>query len=158
MMRNRILSLATLLLLTSVVVLAQGYDFVVWANSGEQICFPLSEKPKVTHNGDKFIVSSEVTSIEYSVADLKKFTLATQDPGAVEIVELPESNLLQRDNELILKGFKVGSAVKIYSVNGQLLLTKLIDDSAFVTIDLSPLSKGIYIVSTESITCKIIKQ
>lgn len=157
MMRNRILSLATLLL-SSVVALAQGYDFVVWTKSGEQISFPLSEKPKVTHNGANFIVSSDATLIEYPTADLKKFTLVAQDPGSVDAVEVSEVNLVQRDNTLILSGFRLNSVVNIYSDNGQLLLSKTINDSYPVTVDLSSLSKGIYIVSTESITCKIIKQ
>lgn len=139
-------------------IFADEYCFNVWTKSGEQISFPISEKPKVTHNNDGFIVSSTSTSIEYAAADVKKFTLAPIGSDGVEPIKPLNSNICQFDNTLMLSGFRVGSIVKIITINGQTLIVETIHNDGTLSIDLSSLNKGVYIVSTESITCKFIKR
>ena len=145
-----------MLMIFSLTAIAEEYSFVVWTKSGEQINFPLSEKPKLTHNDNNFIVTTPTTTVEYSKADINKFTLLI--PDGVDNIENSNANLFQQNNSLILSGFKLGSIVKIFNINGQLLIAETINNEDTYIIDLSPLNKGIYIVSTESITYKIIRQ
>ena len=150
--------LSAILLMYSSAVFAEGYNFMVWTKSGEQIKFPVKEKPKVTHNNDSFIVSSTTTSIEYVATNVKKFTLEPIDPDGIEPIKPLDSNICQFDNTLILSGFIAGSIVKIITLNGQSMITETIHNDGTLSIDLSSLNKGIYIVSTECITCKFIKR
>ena len=145
-----------LLMTFSLTAIAEEYNFVVWTKSGEQINYPISEKSKLTHNDDNFIVTTSTTTVEYPKADIKKFTLLI--PDGVDNIENSNTNLFQQDNSLILSGFRNGSVVKIFNINGQLLTTEIINNEDAYIIDLSTLDKGIYIVSTESITYKIIRQ
>lgn len=62
-MRNRLLVLATLLIF-SFSAFAERYNFVVWTKSGEQISFPVTEKPKVTHNNNCYTVAYTSTTVE----------------------------------------------------------------------------------------------
>lgn len=150
--------LSAILLMFSSTIFADEYCFKVWTKSGEQISFPISEKPKITHNNDNFIVSSTSTSVEYAAADVKKFTLEPVDPDGIETIKPLNSNICQFDNTLMLSGFRTGSIVKIITLNGQSLITETINNDGTLSIDLSSLNKGIYIVSTECITCKFIKR
>ena len=68
-----------MLMIFSLTAIAEEYSFVVWTKSGEQINFPLSEKPKLTHNDNNFIVTTPTTTVEYSKADINKFTLLIPD-------------------------------------------------------------------------------
>ena len=145
-----------MLMIFSLTAIAEEYSFVVWTKSGEQINFPLSKKPKLTHNDNNFIVTTPTTTVEYPKADINKFTLLI--PDGVDNIENSNANLFQQNNSLILSGFKLGSIVKIFNINGQLLIAETINNEDTYIIDLSPLNKGIYIVSTESITYKIIRQ
>ncbi len=150
--------LLTAFLIFSLTAIAEEYSFIVWTKSGEQIDFPVSKKPKVTHSDNDFIISTPTTIVEYSKSDIKKFTLEIKSPGGIENVKSTTSNISQQDNTLILSGFPVGSTVNIFNINGQLLTAGTISDKERFTIDLSILNRGIYIVSTESITYKIIRQ
>lgn len=145
-----------LLMTFSLTAIAEEYNFVVWTKLGEQINFPLSEKPKLTHYNDNFIVTTSTTMVEYPKTDIKKFTLLI--PDGVDNIENSNANLLQQDNSLICRGFRDGSIVKIFNINGQLLSAETINNEDVYIIDLSTFNKGIYIVSTESITYKIIRQ
>lgn len=150
--------ISAILLISSSAVYAEGYNFIVWCKSGEQISFPVSEKPKVTHNNDSYIVFSTTTSVEYVTADVKKFTLEPINPDGIESIKPLDSNICQFDNTLILSEFRAGSIVKIITLNGQSLITETINNDGTLSIDLSSLNKGIYIISTECITCKFIKR
>ena len=150
--------ISVILLIFSSAAYAEGYNFNVWTKSGEQISFPVKEKPKVTHNDDSFIVSSTTTLVEYVATDIKKFTLEPIGPNGIESIKPLGSNICQSDNTLILSGFIAGSIVKIITLNGQSMITKTINNDGTLSIDLSSLNKGIYIVSTECITCKFIKR
>ena len=146
------------MLVLSVELIAADDYFVVWTKSGEQISFPVSKKPIVTYNNGCYIVTSNETSMEYPTVEVMKFTLESQTPGGVESLNVDNSNISQQGNSLMLTGFEVGSVIKIFSMNGELILTEIINNDKSHTIDLSAFSKGIYIVSTECITCKIIKR
>ena len=49
-------------------------NFVVWTNSGETVAYCLAEHPVVTVSGDRLILATRESIVEYSVGDVKKFT------------------------------------------------------------------------------------
>ena len=100
-MHNRLFVLATLLIF-SFSALAEEYNFVVWTKSGEQISFPVNEKPKVTHNNNCYTITSTSTTVEYPIVNVMKFTLEPQDPGGIEALKPIGSNIFQSDNTLKL--------------------------------------------------------
>lgn len=150
--------LLTAFMIFSLTAIAEKYNFVVWTKSGEKIDFPISEKPKLTHSDNGFVLSTPIATIEYPKHDIKKFTLEINNPGGIEDVTMTNSNISQQNNTLFLSGFRIGSIVRIFNIDGQLLTSETILDNEVFTLDLSNLNKGIYIISTESITYKIILQ
>ena len=49
-------------------------NFLVWTRSGEKVGYLLSEHPVVTTSGDKLILTTRTSVVEYVASDVKKFT------------------------------------------------------------------------------------
>lgn len=139
------------------------YAFVLWTFSGEQIVYSFVERPKVTQTGESLIVNTANTVIEYAKTDVWKFTLADLSVdvgigGIDEILKDKVGEISQQGNTLILSGFNADSDVRVFTVSGQVVKADRINDDGTLIIDMSQLNTGIYIVSTECITYKIIKR
>lgn len=153
----RLVILAFLVML-SMPVVADEYCFVVWTKRGEQISIPLIEKPKIINSGDNLIMNTTTTTVEYPKTEVGKFTLNLQEPGGIDAGEMSDCEIIHNGNIVILSGLRAGSEVKVFTIGGYAVLTGCVGDDGSLALDLSPLGQGIYIVSTENITCKIIKR
>lgn len=134
------------------------YEFVVWTHSGEQIGYSLDEYPKVTQESESIIVSTIKTSVEYSVDDVRKFTLNKVDVSGIEEIgkNIP---MMKWDGETLrFSGCQSGSEIKLVSITGVILYSSRADETGSVDIDACSLLSGIYLVVTPSITYKIIKR
>lgn len=122
--------------------------------------FPLSENPKVTHSDANLIVSTTTTTIEYAKTEVSKFTLKIneQETTSINNIKTPDSSIKQNGNLIFMSGFSTGSTVRVFTINGQAVLTDHICNDGTLTLNLSPFTGGIYIISTESITYKFIKR
>lgn len=148
-----------MLLTVSLSALAEECLFVVWTKFGEKISYPFTECPKVVPT-DKFLVVTTIgTTVEYLMSDVSKFTLETSELGNVDGGEKTNiCNLSHQGGLVRLSGFRVGSVVNLISTNGQLVMSERVGSDGTLSIEISELSSGIYIISTESITYKIIKR
>lgn len=134
-----------------------SYEFVVWTHSGEQIGYSLDEQPKVTQELECIIVSTLKTRVEYSVDDVRKFTLNKIDDSGIDEVKQLMPTMKFNSNTLTFTGCIPGSEIKVMSVNGIILCTSQADNGGNIQIDISALSSGMYLLVTSSITYKIIK-
>lgn len=134
-----------------------SYEFVVWTQSGEQIGYSLDERPKVTQELECIIVSTLKTRVEYSVDDVRKFTLNKIDDSGIDEVKQLMPTMKFNSNTLTFTGCIPGSEIKVMSVNGIILCTSQADNGGNIQIDISALSSGMYLLVTSSITYKIIK-
>lgn len=134
------------------------YEFVVWTHSGGQIGYSLDEYPKVTQEAENIIVSTIKTRVEYSVDDVRKFTLNKVDDSGVEEIEI-SIPMMKWDGEILrFTGCHPGSEIKLLSITGVPLYSSFADEAGSVDIETESLSSGIYLVVTPSITYKIIKR
>ncbi len=138
---------------------AQGYWFVVWTGTGGRISYPLAERPKVTHSGETLTVTTTATTVEYPKQAVSKFTLSDTEIGGVERISADRAGELSRKgNTVELSGFAAGTTVNVFNVSGLRVISGCVSADGTLSLDLSPLGKGIYIISTGSITHKIIKR
>lgn len=138
-----------------------GYVFVVWTQSGEQISYPLAERPVVTQTNESLVVTTTATTVEYPKTGVRKFTLKSgaEDSDGIETIVGDKSGMLmQRGNTVCMSGFRAGSDVRVFTVSGQNVSVGHIGNDGTLMLDLSQLAAGVYIISTESITYKIIKR
>lgn len=138
------------------------YALVVWTNDGERSEYAFAEKPQVTMHNDYFTVSSLTTTVEYAAKDILRFTL--EDKGiltgldGVRIQEVNKAVIHLAPDHLLVSGCRPGSAVTIYSINGQIIESRKVDADGQQTFSLTSYVAGIYIIKTETINFKIIKR
>lgn len=138
------------------------WNLVVWSKSGEQISYLFSEHPKVTQTSEMFVVKTTKTEVEYSKSEVHKFTLidsSVNAPGGIEtVIEDKETQMTYNGDIVSLSNSRAGSQVKVYSMSGILLRSMTVEADGTLILDLSELTAGVYIISTESITYKIMKR
>lgn len=158
-MMKKINILIWLILLSVFQIKASGdsYELVVWTHLGDRIGYSLDEQPRVTLELESLIVSTINTKVEYSLDDVRKFTLNKNDVTGINDVKQLMPIMKFNSNTLTFTGCIPGSKIKIMSVNGINLYTSQADNDGNVQIDISALSSGMYLVVTSSITYKIIK-
>jgi hypothetical protein len=135
----------------------------VWMNDGSSVIFVLDDKPAIAVNGLVLSIStsgSQATKNELPVSEVHKFTLT--DANVYNVIDKTgmKSNGSIKNNgyEIILQDCKPCSPVNIYSTDGRNVGSYSTDNSGYLTIDLSNLSRGIYIIKTSSLTNKFIKK
>ncbi len=138
----------------------EQYSFVVWTNSGETFNYLLSERPKVTQTTSSLVLTTTKTEVEYAKDDVWKFTIQKTPDIETSIASIFNDNyLISRQNNIVyLSNFRPNIMVYVYSISGILLSSQKTSEVGTLTIDFSNLSHGVYIISTESITYKIIKR
>ena len=158
-MMKKINILIWLILLSVFQIKASGdsYELVVWTHLGDRIGYSLDEQPRVTLELESLIVSTINTKVEYSLDDVRKFTLNKNDVTGIDEVKQLMPIMKFNSNTLTFTGCIPGSKIKIMSVNGMDLCTLQADNNGYIQIDISALSSGMYLVVTSSITYKIIK-
>jgi hypothetical protein len=158
-MMKKINILIWLILLSVFQIKASGdsYELVVWTHLGDRIGYSLDEQPRVTLELESLIVSTIKTKVEYSLDDVRKFTLNKNDVTGIDEVKQLMPTMKFNSNTLTFTGCIPGSKIKIMSVNGINLYTLQADNNGYIQIDISALSSGMYLVVTSSITYKIIK-
>lgn len=158
-MMKKINILIWLILLSVFQIKASGdsYELVVWTHLGDRIGYSLDEQPRVTLELESLIVSTINTKVEYSLDDVRKFTLNKNDVTGIDEVKHLMPIMKFNSNTLTFTGCIPGSKIKIMSVNGMNLCTLQADNNGYIQIDISALSSGMYLVVTSSITYKIIK-
>lgn len=158
-MMKKINILIWLILLSVFQIKASGdsYELVVWTHLGDRIGYSLDEQPRVTLELESLIVSTISTKVEYSLDDVRKFTLNKNDVTGIDEVKQLIPIMKFNSNTLTFTGCIPGSKIKIMSVNGINLYTLQADNNGYIQIDISALSSGMYLVVTSSITYKIIK-
>ncbi len=158
-MRHYRRNILSMLVAVALPAMAQGQWFVVWLDGGGQISYPLTERPKVTHSGATLTVSTTGTTVEYTKSEVHKFTLGDTESGGVECIISDNAGRLSRNGDTVeLSGFVAGTSVSVFTVGGQAVIRERIGADGTLSLDLSPLRGGIYLVTTGSITHKIIKR
>lgn len=147
----------------SVIVPMPDYQLVVWTRDGSRAEFAFADKPQVTIEGDKFVVATQSTNMEFLAVDILRFTLedaaeVPENPSQVDLQRISQVDWKLSDGQLRLSGCRPGSIVSLFSASGQMLYQWRTDDEGSLVVDFSGHVQGIYIVKTETISFKIIKK
>ena len=130
----------TCMLCSSLLLLAQQ-TLNLHTTAGEVICFTFAENPKVTFPApDTLKVSSENLTVEFPFDEIKKMTFVD---GLTDVETLTVK--------------KQAQTVSIYDITGK-LLRKMPPKGKSVTVDLSAVPSGIYIVNDGKRTYKVLKK
>lgn len=116
--------------------------------SGNELILLLETTPTVTIEGDYLCVSSDEK--DFSFLFDGTFTVEFCDDNAgVEEIEQETTSFKITPNILEAKNLDPDSFLFIYDISGKKVKSATADPSGFVSIDISEMGRGIYIVNTK---------
>ena len=118
----------------------------------------MANKPEVTFQEANIIVTAPEIADTHKMVDVKQFLFSL--PTSIEKVNAGEHRLTYTNNNAVrLEGFKAGSTVSVYDINGVLMAETIIDKDGSVVLSLDGMAAGLYVIATaEGKSYKIIKR
>ena len=134
----------------------------VWLKSGEKHSYPISYSPQITYagTGEVKIVAAYLVAT-YNTAEISRITLADDAETFFdehEAIVLPDGitpELMISHNTMYISNLNPNTVLRIYSIDGRMMLNKQVPTSD-ITVDMNKYNPGIYIVSINNKSFKII--
>jgi hypothetical protein len=152
--------------LVSLVVLAGEQTpnaLIVKLQDGTENAFILSEKPTVLIQDDKMLVTG-VVEVTYLRSEISKFyfeQIKSDDHriiSGIELIGKDNVTIYYVDGENVyISGLKDKTMVSVASLDGKMLSSCRSDASGEVTMSLGNLPKGVYVVTFDKRSIKIIR-
>ena len=134
-------------------------NLVVWKKDGSKVAFALSEKPIVTFSENSLMINTTTVSVSYDLEDMAKFTYEDPNEEGIRNIENDKESSFKFDGEMLLfPSLKAGSKVAIHNLGGVLVFSRTIEAAGDYSFPLSHLDKGVYVVSVDGLTFKIVKR
>ena len=134
-------------------------NLYVWKKDGSKVAFALSEEPKVTFSENSLMINSTTVTVSYDLEDMAKFTYEDSESQGIRNIENDKESSFKFDGEMLLfLSLKAGSKVAIHNLGGVLVFSRTIDAAGDYSFPLIHLDKGVYVVSVDGLTYKIVKR
>ncbi len=157
----RAFALLTLLLLPAQVLLARVAEenvtcMVLTLNDGTVNRFALTDMPMVTYEGENRVVSTGDEQFTTALSGIKQLSFEQVPTGISEMIEESPKPVFT-PGQARFEGLKTHATVSIYTFDGKMLSSMKANDEGSVSIDLSTLPQGVYILRTPNQSYKIKK-
>ena len=134
-------------------------NLVVWKKDGSKVAFALTEKPIVTFSETSLMINTTTVSVSYDLEDMAKFTYEDSAEEGIRNIENDKESSFKFDGEMLLfPSLKARSKVAIHNLGGVLVFSRTIEVAGDYSFPLSHLDKGVYVVSVDGLTYKIVKK
>lgn len=120
---------------------------------GRLFSYGFLEKPVITYTETDLVLTTANIVVEYPLSAISKFTFTETSVSDVE-TDVVTPILELKDNTVHISGEKPLQTVTLIGADGKIVSTFKTDTSSSVTFSIAALPKGIYIVKSESLTCK----
>ena len=133
--------------------MAQGNaTLVLWHADGTTTDVALYLMPKVEFQNDKVIITSTVLDMEYPKENILRFSYKGNGTGIT--TPKTEANYSQEGDRLVFHGITSIDKVAIYTTNGIRVPVHLTAAGEGVTLSLSSIPQGVYVLSVNGKTSK----
>ena len=154
---NPILATITLLLALSFGGSAHAQRLVIWQKDGSKVSYELDDQPRTTFTTDELVITTAKATISLLLPQIQRYTYEDVETG-VRDVRKEGINISHKGDDIIVRGLAKGKSVTVYGVDGKQLLTKQSDGSGRLTLSLSKVSAGVYMIKADEITYKFSKR
>ena len=150
--------LSCVLMLTSLTAFGQN-TLTVHQKNGEQFSFGFEDKPVVTFTETELVVKSTKTELRYELAKVSRFTFDDKESAVEGLKEdATKANITLDEYTVNITGAKAGDTVRLIASDGRQLHSCKTDEQGSVTFSIAELPEGTYIISSGSLTVKILKK
>ena len=131
---------------------------VVWAKDGTQVAYALAEKPKIMFTETDLIIKANEVEVNYPLNNMARFTYEADDFTAIRNLRTDEVSFNLDGESLIFPALHANSTVSLHSLNGALIFSKTVHTAGEYSFPLSNLNAGVYVVTVNGLTYKIVKR
>lgn len=164
-MKNYIISLVAFMAAAlSAPAASLGYDYSLIINKldGTQVEYKFEVMPVATIDGDDLCISTDAdpTKVRYPIAELNNLTFRSEVNAGVNDLSAdtaPRVSFIVNRQSLEAEGLPAGAMLTVYAANGTLAAQCRANASGAVSINISHLGHGIYIVKAADHSFKFIR-
>lgn len=153
---KKILTLFLFLLAFSQQAMAQDKaTLVLYHADGTTTDVALYLKPRVVFDGDLVRITSTVLDMEYPKSNILRFSYKGSGTGIT--APKNEANYTREGDRLVFHGISSSDKVAVYTFDGIRVPVRLSTTIDGVSLSLSSISKGVYVLSVNGKTSKFVK-
>lgn len=130
---------------------------IIWQKDGSKVSYNLDEQPKTTFTSEDLVITTATSTISYPLAKIQRYTYEGAQLS-VRDVKSQGISISHNGDLIIVKGMTSGKNVTVYSMDGVQLLSKLSDGAEQLSLSLSSLPMGAYIIKADEISYKFLKR
>lgn len=157
-MKTKLLMLLMFCLSFSAKAEGERTHLVVWSKDGSKVAYALTETPKLTFTDTDLVIDTRTVKVSYSINQLARFTYEANGDEAIRSIETGD-NAFRFDGDLLLfPSLAAGSTVSVHTLGGSLVLSRTVSAAGQYSFPVSHLDMGVYIVSVNGLTYKILKK
>lgn len=131
----------------------------VLQKDGQQFSFGFEDKPVVTFTDNELVVTSTKTELRYELVKLAKFTFDDVEDAVIGIKpDAAKASITIDVYTVCINGAKPETTVTLLSADGKQLQSYKTSAEGSVTFNIAELTAGTYIITSESLTVKILKK
>lgn len=152
-------SLLIILLLLGTFLHVQAQNnatLVLWHPDGKTTDVELFTQPRVQFLNDSVFITSTVLDLKYEAKDILRFSYKGNGTG----ISLPQSETIyqQENGQLVFNGVKLSDRVALYTTNGIRVPVRLSSANGHVSLPLSSVPKGVYVLNVNGKTTKFTRK
>lgn len=132
---------------------------LIHQKDGQQFRFGFADKPTITYTENDLVLKTTKTELSYPLSTLAKLTFSDNATAVAPIEARKVEGQLNLENyEVCISGAEPGVEVSVVGADGKKLASYKTDASGCVSFSIAQLPEGIYVIKSESLTCKILKK
>ena len=131
---------------------------VVWSKDGTKVAYALTEKPKITFTETDLVITAEGVDVNYPLENMSRFTYEANDDTAIRDLKTDDVSFKLDGESLLFLDLSPNSTVSLNALNGNVIISKTVQTAGEYAFPLSNLNAGVYLVTVNGLTYKIVKK
>lgn len=131
---------------------------VVEMKTGEKIEYFLTDTPQLKHNDERVLLTTKKTNVEYETSRIAKVYFSESVNSGIKDIKTSDTVIQLSPESIHLSGFSPNESIQILSLNGNVYRSLSVSNDGSLTISLSDLSIGVYIIKSTNQSFKITRR
>lgn len=142
----------------SIPLLAQN-TLTIHQKDGQQFSFGFEDKPVIKFTDNEIVLTSAKTELRFQFANVAKLTFDDVEDAVISIkADGTKASITLDEYTVSISDAKADATVQLIASDGKQLQSYKIGQDGTATFSIADLPDGTYIISTESLTVKILKK
>lgn len=142
---------------TALMATADDWVLQVWQTDGQVMKIKLDQEPTTSYADGQLVITTLTNTVSFPLENVRRYTYA-EYPSGLDMQKAANITFSNDGETITFTGLKPHTEVTLYNVAGQMLRRAVADGSSRVTVTVSDLTMGVYIVKADNVTYKITKR